>query len=129
MALVARHRSATRAFCSVARVATVFSISALSVTSTLSIGVAVYPDDGRSPEDLLRRADAVVTAIHGAVDGFRGGTRSRGDDATMAVVPMPPDEQFGAVEATSRAGSSERIFDTSWRTTTESSTTRIRLIA
>lgn len=32
--------------------------SALSVTSTLSIGLAVYPDDGRSPEDLLRRADA-----------------------------------------------------------------------
>jgi len=30
----------------------------LSATSTLSVGVAVYPDDGVSPEDLLRRADA-----------------------------------------------------------------------
>lgn len=27
-------------------------------TTTLSIGVAVYPDDGISPQDLLRRADA-----------------------------------------------------------------------
>ncbi len=32
--------------------------SGLFATSTLSIGVAVYPDDGRSPQDLLRRADA-----------------------------------------------------------------------
>lgn len=30
----------------------------LFATSTLSIGVAVYPDDGVSPQDLLRRADA-----------------------------------------------------------------------
>jgi diguanylate cyclase len=32
--------------------------SGLFTTSTLSIGVAVYPDDGLSPQDLLRRADA-----------------------------------------------------------------------
>lgn len=30
----------------------------LFATATLSIGVAVYPDDGVSPQDLLRRADA-----------------------------------------------------------------------
>jgi diguanylate cyclase len=32
--------------------------SGLFATSTLSVGVAVYPDDGLSPQDLLRRADA-----------------------------------------------------------------------
>ena len=32
--------------------------SGLFATSTLSIGVAVYPDDGQSPQDLLRCADA-----------------------------------------------------------------------
>jgi diguanylate cyclase (GGDEF)-like protein len=32
--------------------------SGLFATSTLSIGVAVYPDDGVSTQDLLRRADA-----------------------------------------------------------------------
>ena len=29
-----------------------------AASSTLSAGVAVYPDDGISPQDLLRRADA-----------------------------------------------------------------------
>jgi len=37
-----------------------------------------------------RRADAVVTAIHDAVDGFRGETRPRGDDATVIVARVPP---------------------------------------
>ncbi len=32
--------------------------SGLFATSTLSVGVAIYPDDGHSPQDLLRRADA-----------------------------------------------------------------------
>lgn len=32
--------------------------SGLFATASLSIGVAVYPDDGVSPQDLLRRADA-----------------------------------------------------------------------
>ncbi len=32
--------------------------SGLFTTSSMSIGVAVYPDDGVSPQDLLRRADA-----------------------------------------------------------------------
>ncbi len=37
-----------------------------------------------------RRADAVVTAIHEAVDGFRGEARPRGDDATVIVARVPP---------------------------------------
>ena len=37
-----------------------------------------------------RRADAVVTAIHEAVDGFRGAARPRGDDATVIVARVPP---------------------------------------
>lgn len=32
--------------------------SGLFATASLSVGVAVYPDDGVSPQDLLRRADA-----------------------------------------------------------------------
>ena len=37
-----------------------------------------------------RRADAVVTAIHEAVDAFRGEARPRGDDATVIVARVPP---------------------------------------
>ena len=36
-----------------------------------------------------RSAAAVVSAVHGAVDAFRGGA-SRGDDATVIVVRVPP---------------------------------------
>jgi diguanylate cyclase len=34
--------------------------SGLFATSTLSVGVAIFPDDGQSPHDLLRRADAAM---------------------------------------------------------------------
>lgn len=36
-----------------------------------------------------RRADAVVTAIHDAVDDFRGPVLARGDDATVIVAHVP----------------------------------------
>jgi sigma-B regulation protein RsbU (phosphoserine phosphatase) len=36
-----------------------------------------------------RRADALVTAIHDAVDGFRGPEVARGDDATVIVARVP----------------------------------------
>lgn len=55
---------------------------------SVSIGVAQYPDDGGTPEDLLRHADlAMYIAKSGGKDGFR---RYGEDSYTSSLVSVSP---------------------------------------
>jgi diguanylate cyclase (GGDEF)-like protein len=44
------------------KVAEPYDVGSAEVTVTASIGIALYPDDGRSAEELLRKADVAMYA-------------------------------------------------------------------
>lgn len=52
-----------------------------SLTPSASVGIAVYPKDGQSSDDLRKRADAALYAAKGSGGGFRFFTQSMEDGA------------------------------------------------
>ena len=56
-------------------------IQGQSLTPSASLGIAVFPADGRSSDDLRRRADAALYAAKGSGGGFRFFTQSMEDGA------------------------------------------------
>ncbi len=56
-------------------------IAGQSLTPSASIGIALYPDDGHSTDELRKRADAALYAAKGGGGGFRFFTQSMEDGA------------------------------------------------
>jgi diguanylate cyclase (GGDEF)-like protein len=56
-------------------------IQGQSLTPSASVGIAVFPGDGRSSDDLRKRADAALYAAKGSGGGFRFFTQSMEDGA------------------------------------------------
>jgi len=59
----------------------IYRLSAHDITTTTSIGIAVYPLDGRTYSDLLKNADL---ALYRAKDAGRGVWRAFSDVPVMA---------------------------------------------
>ena len=60
-------------------------IQAQKLSPSASVGIAVYPGDGQTTDDLRKRADAALYAAKGAGARVRRGRRS----ARCAVPPVP----------------------------------------
>ena len=56
-------------------------IAGQMLTPSASLGIAVFPDDGRTTDDLRKRADAALYAAKGGGGGFRFFTQSMEDGA------------------------------------------------
>ncbi len=59
-----------------------FDLDGTAALVTTSIGIAIAPTDGRTPEELVRNADA---AMYGAKEGGRNGYRFYQSDMTLRV--------------------------------------------
>ena len=68
---------------------TPLDLDGLELSTTVSIGAAIYPDDGRSFDELYRQADlAMYTAKREGRDAFRAYTRSMETDAHAYVATV-----------------------------------------
>jgi len=56
-----------------------------TLTPSASVGIAVYPNDGESPDSLRKRADAALYAAKGGGGGFRFFTQSMEDGAVRRL--------------------------------------------
>ena len=60
-------------------------ISGQSLTPSASLGIAMFPGDGQTTDDLRKRADAALYAAKGAGGGFRFFTQSMEDGAVRRL--------------------------------------------
>lgn len=60
-------------------------IAGQKLTPSASVGIAVYPGDGQTPDDLRKRADAALYAAKGAGGGFRFFTQSMEEGAVRRL--------------------------------------------
>lgn len=60
-------------------------IAGQSLTPSASVGIAVYPDDGQTTDDLRKRADAALYSAKGSGGGYRFFTQSMEDGAVRRL--------------------------------------------